>query len=91
MRCVLELLFETYNAEKSYVCTVRTSNWSSDNNRLVEFFSTHMLFTPLWLVLIAQLLISLSLTGESTFVRRQDMPLVVHLLEPPIKRCLTGV
>ena len=50
-----------------------------------------MLFTPLWLVLVAQYLISLSLMVDSNFVIRYDNSLVVHLLEPAIKRCLIGV
>ena len=66
---------EVYNVEKSYVCTdvaVRTSSWSSDDNRHVEFFRIHILFTPLRLVLVAQYLISPSLTVDSNFVRRHD-------------------
>ena len=46
---------DVYNVEKSYVCTdvaVRTSMWSSDDSRHEEFFSIHMLLTPLRLVLI---------------------------------------
>ena len=56
-----------------YACTdvdVRTSNWSSDDNRHVEFFSIHMLFTQLRLVLVAQNFISPSLMVDSNFVRR---------------------
>ena len=103
MSCVQELLFETfsnlcgmevYNVEYSYVCTevtVRTSNWSSDDNRHVKFFSTYMLFTPSRLVLVAQYLISKSLMVDSNFARRHDKSLVVHVLGPAIKRCLKGV
>ena len=61
---------EVYNVEKSDVSTdvaVRTSSWSSDDNRHMEFFSIHML--------------------DSNFVRRHDKSLVVHLLDPAIKRC----
>ena len=68
--------------------TVQTSNWSSDDNRHVEFFSTYMLSTPLQLVLVAEYLISPSLMVDSNFVRRRGKSLVVHLLEPAIKRCL---
>ena len=80
--------------KKSYVCTdvaVRTSSWSSDDNRHAEIFSIHMLFTPLRLVLVAQYLISPCLMVDSNFVRRHDKSLVVHLLEPAIKRCLKGI
>ena len=64
---------QLYNVEKSYVCTdvaARTSNWSSNDNRHVEFFSIHMLFTALRLILVLQYLISSSLTVDSNFVRR---------------------
>ena len=50
-----------------------------------------MLFTRLRLVLVAQHLISPSLTVDSNFVRRHDKSLVVHVLEPAIKGCLKGV
>ena len=85
---------EAYNVEKSYVCTdvaVRTSNWSSDNNRHVEFFKIHMFFTPLRLISVAQYRISPSLMVDSNVVRIHDKSLVVHLLEPAIKRCLKRV
>ena len=75
---------EVYNIEKSYVPTdvaVLTSNWSSDD----------MLLTPLQLVLVAQYFISPSLMVDSKFVRRHDNYLVVHLMEPAIKRCLKQV
>ena len=77
-----------------FFCTdvaVRTSSWSSDDNRHVKFFRIHMLLTPLRLVLVAQYLISLSLMVDSNFVRRHDKSSAVHLLEPAIKRCLKGV
>ena len=32
-----------------------TSNFSSDDNKLVEFFRIHMLFNPLQLILVLQL------------------------------------
>ena len=35
---------------------VRTSSWSSDDNKLVEFFRIHMLLTPLRMVLVLQYL-----------------------------------
>ena len=41
---------EAYSVGKSYVCTdvaVRTSIWSRDDRRHLEFFSIHMLFTPI--------------------------------------------
>ena len=44
---------EGYSVEKSNGWTdvaVRTSSWSSDDNKLVEFFRIHMLLTPLRLV-----------------------------------------
>ena len=85
---------EVYNVEKSHVCTdgvVWTSSWMSDDNRHVEFFSIHMLFTPLLLALVAQYPISPSLMVDGNFVRRHDKPLVVNLLKPAIKRCLKGV
>ena len=34
------------------------SSWSSDDNKLVEFFRIHMLLTPLRLVLVLQYLTS---------------------------------
>ena len=84
---------EVYNVEKSYVRTdvvVRTSNWSSDDNRHMEFFRIHMLFTSLRLVIGAWYLISPSLMVDGNFVRKHDKSSVVHLLEPAIKRCLKG-
>ena len=42
------------SVEKSNVWTdvaVRTSSWSSDDNKHVEFFRIHMLLTPLWLII----------------------------------------
>ena len=82
---------EVHNVKKSYACTdvaVRTSNWTSEDNRHVEFFRIHMLFTPLWLILVTQYFISQSLMVDSNFLRRHDKSLVVHLLEPAMKRCL---
>ena len=84
---------DVYKVEKSYVWTdvaVRTSRWSRDDNRLVEFLTIHMLLTPLRLVLVLLYLISPSFTVVNTLVSRHDKPFVVHLLEPAIKRCLTG-
>ena len=60
------------------------------DNSHVEFFSIHMFFTPLQLVLVAQYLISPSLMVDSNFVTGHDKSLVVHLLEPVTKRCLKG-
>ena len=57
------------SVEKSNVWTdlaVRTSSWSSDDNRLVEFFRVHMLLTPLRLVLVLQYLTNLSFTVLSS-------------------------
>ena len=81
---------EVCNVEKPYVCTdvaVRTSSWSSDDNRHVGFFSIHMLFASLRLVLVAQYLSSPSLVVDSNLVRRHDKSSVVYLLEPAMKRC----
>ena len=69
---------------------VRTSSWSSDDNKLVEFFRIYMLLTPLQLVLVLQYLTNPSLMILSTLVRRHDRSFVVHLLEPAIKLCLYG-
>ena len=69
---------------------VRTSSWSSDDNKLVEFFRIHVLLTPLWLVLVLQYLTNLSFMVLSTLVRRHDRPFVIHLLEPDVNRCLNG-
>ena len=85
---------DVYNVEKSFVCmdvAVQTSNWSSDDNKHVEFFRIHMLFSQLWLVSVAQYVISLSLMVDSNVERRHDKSLVVHLLDPAIKQCLKGV
>ena len=85
---------EVYNVEKAYVCkdaAVRTSSWWSDDYRHVEFFIISMLFTSLLLVLVAQYLISPSLRVDSNLVRKHNKSLVVHLLDPAIKRCLKGV
>ena len=34
----------------------RISNFSSDDDNLVELFKIHMLFTPLWIILVLQYL-----------------------------------
>ena len=84
---------EVYSVEKSNVWTdvaVRTSSWSSDENKLVEFFRIHMLLTPLRLVLVFQYLTNRSFMALSSLVRRHDRSFVVHLLEPAINRCLYG-
>ena len=50
---------EVQSVQKSNVwadVAVRTSSWSSDDDKLVEFFRIHMLLTPLRLVLVLQYL-----------------------------------
>ena len=69
---------------------VRTSSWSSDDNRFVEFFRIYMLLTPLQLVLVLQYLTNPSFMVLSSLVRKHDMSFVVHLLDPAINRCLYG-
>ena len=56
---------------KSRVFAVRTSSWSSDDSRHVEFCSIDTFFCPLQLVLVTQCLINPSLM-DSTSVRRHD-------------------
>ena len=63
---------------------VRTSSWSSDDNKLVEFFRIHMLLAPLRLVSVLQYLTNPSFMVLRTLVRRHDRSFVVHLLEPAI-------
>ena len=66
---------EVYHVVKSYVCTdvaVWISNWPSDDNKHVEVFSIHMIFTLLWPVLVAHHLINPSLMVDNTFVRMHD-------------------
>ena len=69
---------------------VRTSSWSNDNKKLVEFFRIHMLLTPLQLVIVLQYLTNLSFMVLSVLVRRCDRSFVTHLLEPAINQCLYG-
>ena len=69
---------------------VRTSSWSSDDNKLVEFFRIYMLLTPLRLVLVLQYPTNRSFVVLSTLVRRHDRSFVVLLLEPAINLCLYG-
>ena len=69
---------------------VLTSSWSRDDNRLEEFLTIHMMFTPLRLVLFSQYLISPSIIVVNTLASRRDKSFVVHLLEPAIKGCLKG-
>ena len=67
------------------ICTdvvVRTSIWSDDDNKFVEFFRIHMLLTPLRLVLALQYLTNPYFVVLSSLVRRHDKSFVVHLLEP---------
>ena len=80
---------DVYKVEKPSVCTVvavRTSSWSRDDNRLVEFLTIHMLLTPLRLVLVLQYLISSSFMLVNTLVSRHDKLFVVYLLEPAINQ-----
>ena len=82
-----------YKVEKSYVLTdiaVRTSSWSLDDNRLVDFLKIHMLLTLLQLIFVLRYLISPSLVVVKTLVSRHDQSFVVHLLEPVTKQCLKG-
>ena len=65
--------------------TVRTSSWSSDDNKLAEFLRIHMLLTPLRLVLVLQYLTNPSFMVLGSFVRSHDRSSAVHLLEPAIK------
>ena len=65
-----------------------TSNFSNDDNKLVEFFRIHMLFTPLWLIVVLQYLLNPFLMVVKILVSRHDSSFVVRLLEPAIKRCL---
>ena len=84
---------EVRSVEKSNVWTdvaVRTSSWSSDDNKLVEFFRIHMLLTPLRLVLVLQYLTNPSFMVLRTLVRMHERSFVVHLLEPAINLCLYG-
>ena len=66
---------EVYDVVKSYVCTdvaVWTSNWSSDDDKHVEVFNIHMVFTPLRQVRVAHHLTNPSLLVDNTFVRMHD-------------------
>ena len=68
--CGIEVLIEVPSAEKSDVFTdvaVQRSSWSSDDNKLVEFFRNHMLLTPLQLILVLQYLINPSFMVLSSF------------------------
>ena len=70
-----------YKVEKSYVRTdvaVKTSSWSRNGNRLVEFLTIQMLLTPLRLALVLQYLITPSSTVVNTLVSRHDKSFVVH-------------
>ena len=69
---------------------VQTSSWSSDDNKLVEFFKIHMFLTQLRLVLLLQYLTNPSFMVLSSLVRRHERSFVVHLLEPAANRCLYG-
>ena len=79
--------------KKSNVWTniaVWTSSWSSDDNKLAEFFRIHTLLKQMQLVLALQYLTNLSFMVLSSLVKRDDRSLVVHLLEPAVNRCLHG-
>ena len=54
---------------------IRMSRWSSNDNKLVEFFEIHMLSTPLRLVLVLQYLINLSFMVCSSLVKRHNRSL----------------
>ena len=84
---------EVQSVEKSNVWTdvpVRTSSWSSDDNKLAEFFRIHMLLTPFQLVLVNQHLTNPPFLVLSSLMRRHNRSFVVHLLEPAINRRLYG-
>ena len=62
---------DVYKVENSYVgidVAVRTSSWSRDDNRPVEFLTIHMLLTPLRLALVLQYLINPSFTVVNNLV-----------------------
>ena len=76
--------------EKSNVLMYRRQVGQVMTTNSHEFFRIHMLLTPLQLVLVLQYLTNPSFTVLSSLVRRHDRSFVVHLLEPPINRCLYG-
>ena len=57
---------------------VRTSRWSSDDNKLVGFFRIRILLTSLQLVLVLPCLTNPSFMVLSSLVRRQDRSFVVQ-------------
>ena len=62
--------------------TCVTSNFSSDDNKLVEFFRIHMLFTPLGLTLVLQYQFNPSLMVVKILVSRRDNSfLCIYLME----------
>ena len=69
---------------------VRTSSWSSDGNKLVEFFRIHILLTLLQLVLVLQNLTNPSFMVLSSLVKKQNRSFVIHVLEPAINLYLYG-
>ena len=84
---------EVLSVENSNVWTdvaLWTSSWSSDDNKLVEFFRIHMLLIPLRLVFMLQYLANPSFMVLSSLVRRHDRSFVIHLLEPATNWCLYG-
>ena len=72
---------------------VRTSSWSSDNNKLVEFFEIYMLLPALQLVLVLQYLTNPSFMVLSSLAGGGGGgggTKGLFLLEPAINRCLYG-
>ena len=60
------------------------------NMLFVEFLSIHISLPPVWLVFTPQYFSSPVFMTESILVNKMDNCLVVHLLEPAMKRCFTG-
>ena len=74
---------------KSNVCAdvaVRKSSWSSDDNKLFEFFSIHIFFIPMRLVLVLPYLTNSSFMVLSSLVRTHGRSFVVHVLGPAINQ-----
>ena len=69
------------------------SSWSSDDNKLIEFFRIHMLLTPLRVVLVLQYLTNplfMVIMVLSSLLRRYDRSFFIHSLELAISLCLYG-
>ena len=64
-----------------------TPKSSNDDSKFVEFLSIHILLTPVWLVFILQYFSSPVAMTVSILVTKLDNCLVVHLLEPAMKKC----